>query len=90
MLNRRNPENVKPSTLTHRGPPPPGYAALIAYGASVCQTRSSELPTSGKETGSSSLLVIQVHGSKIATTEERVSDWKTLINQWRNEISLRD
>jgi hypothetical protein len=34
--------------------------------------------------------VIQVHGSKIATSEEKVADWKTLINQWRNEHSLRD
>jgi hypothetical protein len=40
--------------------------------------------------GSSSLLVIQVHGSKIATSEEKVADWKTLINQWRNEHSLHD
>jgi hypothetical protein len=37
-----------------------------------------------------SLLVIQVYGSKIATREEKVADWKTLINQWRNEHSLRD
>jgi hypothetical protein len=35
-------------------------------------------------------LVIQVHGSKIATSEEKVADWKTLINQWRNEHSRRD
>jgi hypothetical protein len=35
--------------------------------------------------GSSSLLVIQVHGSKIATSEERVADWKILVNQGRNE-----
>jgi hypothetical protein len=40
--------------------------------------------------GSSSLLVIQVHGRKIATSEERVADWKILVNQWRNEHSLRD
>jgi hypothetical protein len=43
-----------------------------------------------KTIGSSSLLVIQVHGSKIATSEEKVVDWKILINQWRNEHSLRD
>jgi hypothetical protein len=43
-----------------------------------------------KEVGSSSLLVIQVHGSKIATSEEKVADWKTLMNQWRNEHSFRD
>jgi hypothetical protein len=40
--------------------------------------------------GSSSLLVIQVHGSKIATREERVADWKIFVNQWRNGHSLRD
>jgi hypothetical protein len=40
--------------------------------------------------GSSSLLVIQVHGSNIATSEERVANWKILVNQWRNEHSLRD
>jgi hypothetical protein len=34
--------------------------------------------------------VIQVHGRKIATGEERVADWKILVNQWRNEHSLRD
>jgi hypothetical protein len=35
-------------------------------------------------------LVIQVHGSQIATSEEREADWKILINQWGNEHSLRD
>jgi hypothetical protein len=40
--------------------------------------------------GSSSLLVIQVHGSKIATSEERVANWKILINQQSNEHSFRD
>jgi hypothetical protein len=40
--------------------------------------------------GSSSLLVIQVHESKIAMSEEKVADWKILVNQWRNEHSLRD
>ena len=49
-------------------------------------TKSGQEPS----VGSSSLLVIQVHGSKIATSEEKVADWKTLINQWRNEYSLRD
>jgi hypothetical protein len=33
--------------------------------------------------------VIQVHGSKIATSEERVANWKILVNQWRNEHSFR-
>ena len=37
-----------------------------------------------------SLLVIQVHGSKIATSEERVAGWKILVNQGRNEHSLHD
>jgi hypothetical protein len=46
--------------------------------------------TNYKDVGSSSLLVIQVHGSKMATSEEKVADWKTLMNQWRNEHSLRD
>ena len=36
------------------------------------------------------LLVIQVHGSKIVTSEERVASWKTLVKQWRNEHSFRD
>jgi hypothetical protein len=44
----------------------------------------------GKDVGSSSLLVIQVHGSKSATSEERVANWKILVNQWRNEHSFRD
>jgi hypothetical protein len=51
---------------------------------------SAEFPTDVKEVGSSSLLVIQVHGSQIATSEEREADWKILFNQWRNEHSLRD
>jgi hypothetical protein len=37
-----------------------------------------------------SLLVIQVHGSTIATGEERVADWKILVNQWSNEHAFRD
>jgi integrase len=44
----------------------------------------------GHRSGSSSLLVIQVHGSKIATSEERVANWEILVNQWRNEHSFRD
>ena len=39
--------------------------------------------------GSSSLLVIQVHGSIIATSEERVATSKILVNQWRNKHSCR-
>jgi hypothetical protein len=35
-------------------------------------------------------LVIQVHGSKIAPSEERVAGWKILVNQGRNEHSLHD
>jgi hypothetical protein len=46
--------------------------------------------TNYKDVGSSSLLVIQVHGSKMATSEEKAADWKTLMNQWRNEHSCRD
>jgi hypothetical protein len=34
--------------------------------------------------------VIQVHGSQIATSEERVANWKILVNPWRNEHSFRD
>jgi hypothetical protein len=34
--------------------------------------------------------VIQVHGSKIATSEARVADGKILVNQGRNEHSLHD
>jgi hypothetical protein len=33
---------------------------------------------------------MQVHGSKIATSEERVANWKILVHQWRNEPSFRD
>jgi hypothetical protein len=36
--------------------------------------------TSSRFPGSSSLLVIQVHGSKITTSEERVANWKILVN----------
>jgi hypothetical protein len=35
-------------------------------------------------------LVSQVHGSHIATSEERVANWKILVNQWRNEHSFRN
>jgi hypothetical protein len=66
------------------------YAALGAGQANVSQTRSGSLPTRVKDVGSSSLLVIQVHGSKIAPSEERGPDWKILVNQWRNEHSCRD
>jgi hypothetical protein len=31
------------------------------------------------------LLVIQVHGNNISMSEEKMADWKTLMNQWRNE-----
>jgi hypothetical protein len=34
--------------------------------------------------------VIQVHGSNIATSVERMADWKSLINQGGKERSLRD
>jgi hypothetical protein len=51
---------------------------------------SAQFPTGVNDVGSSSLLVIQVHGSKIATSEERVANWKILVNQWRNEHSCRD
>ena len=54
------------------------------------QVRSASFPTGGKVIGSSSLLVIQVHGSKITTSEERVAGWKILVNQGRNEHSLHD
>jgi hypothetical protein len=53
-------------------------------------TRSASFRTGVKDVGSSSLLVIQVHGSTIAPSEERGADWKILVNQWRNEHSLRD
>ena len=46
--------------------------------------------SSPQDPGSSSLLVIQVHGSKIATSEERMANWEILVNQWRNEHSCRD
>jgi hypothetical protein len=48
------------------------------------------LQSSPQHPGSSSLLVIQVHGSKIAMREERVANWKICVNQWRNEPSFRD
>jgi hypothetical protein len=66
------------------------YVALGAGYADVSQTRSSWLRTRVNDVGSSSLLVIQVHESKIAMSEEKVADWKILVNQWRNEHSLRD
>jgi hypothetical protein len=42
---------------------------------------SAEFPTDVNKVGSSSLLVIQVHGSKIATSEARVVNWKILVNE---------
>jgi hypothetical protein len=56
----------------------------------IFHVRTQNAQTSSRFCGSSSLLVIQVHGRKIATSEERVADWKILVNQWRNEHSLRD
>jgi hypothetical protein len=35
-------------------------------------------------------MVIQVHGSNIATSEERVAHWKILVNQWSNAHAFRD
>jgi hypothetical protein len=46
--------------------------------------------SSPQHPGSSSLLVIQVHGSKIATSEERGTDWRILVNQGRNACALCD
>ena len=45
----------------------------------VGPTRSASFRTEVKDVGSSSLLVIQVHGSKIATSEERVRTGKSQI-----------
>jgi hypothetical protein len=46
--------------------------------------------SSPQHPGSSSLLVIQIYGSQIATSEERVANWGILITQQRNEHSFRD
>ena len=46
--------------------------------------------TGVKDVGSSSLLVIQGHGSEIATSQERVVNWKILVNQWGSEHSFHD
>jgi hypothetical protein len=67
-----------------------GRQAFSGCGGGELFTRVCTSQTTSEHYGSSSLLVIQVHGSKIATREEKVADWKTLINQWRNEHSLRD
>jgi hypothetical protein len=53
-------------------------------------TQSASFRADVNKIGSSSLLVIQVHGSKIAPSEERVANGKILVNQWRNEHSCRD
>ena len=45
-----------------------------------CEVICHSMQTSPQHPGSSSLLVIQVHGSKIATSEERVANWETLVN----------
>jgi hypothetical protein len=50
----------------------------------------AHFPTGVKEVGSSSLLVIQVHGSEIATSQEMVVNWKILVNQWGSEHSFHD
>jgi hypothetical protein len=34
--------------------------------------------------------VIQGRSSEIAMNEERMANWKILVNQWRNEYSFRD
>jgi hypothetical protein len=60
------------------------------HSTGVSPRESAQFPTGVKDVGSSSLLVIQVHGSKIATSEERVAHWKILVNQWRNGHSFRD
>jgi hypothetical protein len=46
--------------------------------------------TASQHYGSSSVLVIQGHGSIIATSESRVTYPKILINQRRNEDSSHD
>jgi glucose-1-phosphate adenylyltransferase len=51
----------------------------------MCTDQSASQPP-----GSSSLLVIQVHESNVATSEERVEDWQILVKQCKNEHSLRD
>jgi len=51
---------------------------------------SASFPTDVKDVGSSSRLVIQVHGSNIATSKERVANGKILVNQWRHEHSFGD
>ena len=40
--------------------------------------RSASVRTEVKDVGSSSVLVIQVHGSRMATSEERVQTGKSL------------
>jgi hypothetical protein len=52
-------------------------------------TRSASVRTEVKEVGSSSLLVIQVHGRNIAPREAMVANGKILVNQWKNEPSFR-
>jgi hypothetical protein len=54
------------------------------------QTGMHLAQSSPQHPGSSSLLVIQVHGSKITTREERVANGKILVNQWSNKHSFRN
>ena len=35
-------------------------------------------------------LVLQVHESNMATSEERVASWNILVHQWSNKHALRD
>ena len=35
-------------------------------------------------------MVIQGHGSEIATSQEMVVNWKILVNQWGSEHSFHD
>jgi hypothetical protein len=53
-------------------------------------TRRHPLQTASEHCGSSSLLVIQAHGSKTTTSEERVAHRKFLVNQWSHAHAFRD
>jgi hypothetical protein len=44
----------------------------------------------GVESPYMTLLVIQVHRSKIVMREEKAANWKIRVNLYRNEPSVRD
>jgi hypothetical protein len=83
-------EPIRRATTVGLGPDVGLAACSTGHDKSPMIPEGSTGQTWPKPPGSSSLLVIQVHGSIIATRENRVANSKIFINQWRNGPSSRN